>query len=169
MSEYSLAPNGFQSLAGTMLTSKFLWLSPGSGLLKYKRRDSLLSGTVWWSKEGWIPTFMHFTTRVWEHKHRKSTDIFWNRNNTSVRMLWHPRMVIYIKHISGLYPNDTLSYRMIYDESPMQAILYQFQTDMPLYERPTQKAKFMRPTWGPPGSCRPQMGPMLAPWTLLLG
>ena len=25
----------------------------------------------------------------------------------------------------------------------------------------------MGPTWGPPGSCRSQMGPMLAPWTLL--
>ena len=30
-------------------------------------------------------------------------------------------------------------------------------------------AKFMGPTWGPPGSCRPQMDPMLAPWTLLSG
>ena len=29
--------------------------------------------------------------------------------------------------------------------------------------------KFMGPTWGPPGSCRPQIGPMLAPWTLLSG
>ena len=28
---------------------------------------------------------------------------------------------------------------------------------------------FMGPTWGPSGSCRPQMGPMLAPWTLLSG
>ena len=27
----------------------------------------------------------------------------------------------------------------------------------------------MGPTWGPPWSCRPQMGPMLAPWTLLSG
>ena len=27
-------------------------------------------------------------------------------------------------------------------------------------------AKFMGPTWGPSGSCRPQMGPMLVPWTL---
>ena len=27
----------------------------------------------------------------------------------------------------------------------------------------------MGPTWGPPGSCRPQMDPKLAPWTLLLG
>ena len=30
-------------------------------------------------------------------------------------------------------------------------------------------AKFMGPRWGPPGSCRPQMGPLLAPWTLLSG
>ena len=33
----------------------------------------------------------------------------------------------------------------------------------------SQIAKLMGPTWGPPGSCRPQMGPMLAPWTLLSG
>ena len=33
----------------------------------------------------------------------------------------------------------------------------------------TEIAKFMGPTWDPPGSCRPQMCPMLAPWTLLLG
>ena len=33
----------------------------------------------------------------------------------------------------------------------------------------TQIPKFLWPTWGPPGSCRPQMGPMLAPWTLLSG
>ena len=32
-----------------------------------------------------------------------------------------------------------------------------------------QIAKFMGPTWGPPGSRRPQMCPMLAPWTLLSG
>ena len=30
-----------------------------------------------------------------------------------------------------------------------------------------QITKFMGPTWGPPGSCRPQMGLMLAPITLL--
>ena len=33
----------------------------------------------------------------------------------------------------------------------------------------SQIAKFMGSTWGPPGSCRPQMGPMMAPWTLLSG
>ena len=35
--------------------------------------------------------------------------------------------------------------------------------------RKKQIVKFMGPTWGPPGSCRPQMGPILAPWTLLSG
>ena len=33
----------------------------------------------------------------------------------------------------------------------------------------SQIAKLMGPTWGPPGSYRPQMDPMLAPWTLLSG
>ena len=32
-----------------------------------------------------------------------------------------------------------------------------------------QIARFMGLTWGPPGACRPQTGPELAPWTLLLG
>ena len=33
----------------------------------------------------------------------------------------------------------------------------------------TQIARFVEPTWAPSGSCRPQMGLMLAPWTLLSG
>ena len=33
----------------------------------------------------------------------------------------------------------------------------------------TQITRFMGPTWGPPWSCPPQMGPTLAPWSLLSG
>ena len=33
----------------------------------------------------------------------------------------------------------------------------------------SQITKFIGPIWGPPGSCRPQIGPMLAPWTFLSG
>ena len=33
----------------------------------------------------------------------------------------------------------------------------------------SQTARIMGSTWGPTGPCRPQMGPMLAPWTLLSG
>ena len=32
-----------------------------------------------------------------------------------------------------------------------------------------QTTRFTWPTWGPPGSCRSKVGPMLAPWTLLSG
>ena len=31
----------------------------------------------------------------------------------------------------------------------------------------SQIARFMRPTWGPPGAARTQVSPILAPWTLL--
>ena len=34
---------------------------------------------------------------------------------------------------------------------------------------PSHKTKFMGPTWGRPGSCRPETGPIVAPWTLLSG
>ena len=34
---------------------------------------------------------------------------------------------------------------------------------------PTLIARFMGPTWGPSGADRTQVGPMLAPWTLLSG
>ena len=34
---------------------------------------------------------------------------------------------------------------------------------------PSLIAKFMGPTWGPAGAERTQVGPMLAPWTLLSG
>ena len=40
---------------------------------------------------------------------------------------------------------------------------------LPHREKTNQIAKFMGPTWGPPGSYWPQMGPMLTPWTLLSG
>ena len=36
-----------------------------------------------------------------------------------------------------------------------------------VYEQHTQIARFMGPTWGPPGAGRTQEGPMLAPWILL--
>ena len=38
-----------------------------------------------------------------------------------------------------------------------------------LFHQTPQTARFMGPTWGPPGSCQPQIGPMLSSWTLLSG
>ena len=52
-----------------------------------------------------------------------------------------------------------LDYRRIYASPGLNEIVSSW----------SQIARFMGPIWGPPGSCRPQMGPMLAPWTLLSG
>ena len=38
-----------------------------------------------------------------------------------------------------------------------------------VYSIMIQIARFMGPTWGPPGDDRTQVGPMMAPWTLLSG
>ena len=40
---------------------------------------------------------------------------------------------------------------------------------IPLGISASQVENFMGPTWGPPGPCRPQVGPISASWTLLLG
>ena len=47
--------------------------------------------------------------------------------------------------------------------------LRKIHNEVTILAKMTHVAKFMGPAWGPPGSCRPQMGPMLAPWTLLSG
>ena len=47
---------------------------------------------------------------------------------------------------------------------------FRFQSDtMIIIMILLQMTKFMGPTWGLRGSCRPQMGPMLAQWILLSG
>ena len=51
----------------------------------------------------------------------------------------------------------------------VDGILVDKNAVVPLTILTTQIAKFMGPTWGPPGSCWPQMGPMLVQWTLLSG
>ena len=53
-----------------------------------------------------------------------------------------------------------LNYMQYMGENPMQSSVIAHSS---------QKAKFMGPAWSPPGSCRSQMGPILAPWTLLSG
>ena len=43
------------------------------------------------------------------------------------------------------------------------------ETMLRLYVLLSLIARFMGPTWGPPGADGTQVGPMLAPWTLLSG
>ena len=48
-------------------------------------------------------------------------------------------------------------------------LLYLWLTISFVFHVTTQIIIFMRPTWGPHGSYRPQVGHMLTPWTLLSG
>ena len=57
---------------------------------------------------------------------------------------------------------------MLFTTSPAHLAGTMPTLGIPAWMHP-QMAKFMGPTWGPSDSCRPQMGPMLAPWTLLSG
>ena len=52
---------------------------------------------------------------------------------------------------------------------PMSQLLSQITDIAVPQSQPSQPTKFMGPTYSPSGSCRLQMGPMSAPWTLLSG
>ena len=76
-----------------------------------------------------------------------------------------------------LYWLEICGYRISYSRN-MKTITSRFclppsslspQFNWTYYPKTSQIAKFMGQTWGPPGSCRPQKGPMLAPWILLSG
>ena len=48
-----------------------------------------------------------------------------------------------------------------------QTCEWKFNQTTEIFWKCSQIARFTWPIWGLPGSCRPQVGPMLAPWTLL--
>ena len=91
----------------------------------------------------------------------------WNCFNHSSDRRWGMTSRDIVQHFRQYLPNVTLSLRIIYwhwGDYNHRVVA------VPVLETwPTQIAKFMWPTWGPPESCRPQMGPMLVPWTLLSG
>ena len=52
---------------------------------------------------------------------------------------------------------------------PIRSLIIRSGKILKTHKISTQRAKFTGPTWGPPGSCRPHMSPISAPWTLLSG
>ena len=51
---------------------------------------------------------------------------------------------------------------------PNHLRIYELELELKYYN-PTLIARFMGPTWGPSGADSTQVGPILAPWTLLSG
>ena len=76
----------------------------------------------------------------------------------------------HLLNITRMAPKIDIHSIFIYDKNKLnnhRSVEPQRTAQCPL--QAPQIIKFMGPTWGPPGSCRPQIGPMLAPWTLLSG
>ena len=85
----------------------------------------------------------------------------WGQISTSLQ---YQEMKINCKYMFIICPPNPSSEELTpSDLTTMVAIWHTILQNTP------QIAKFMAPTWDPPGSCRPQMGPMLAPWILLSG
>ena len=98
-------------------------------------------------------------------------NMFWTRFKTYVCIF---PLIILIKTTVWIYPHITLIHFIVnislffkiqqwpYErnlESDWNQLHGEVCTWVDLSEQ-TQIARFMGPTWGPPGSCRPQVGPM---------
>ena len=95
--------------------------------------------------------------------------LFWSRNLQylyyncgKLRPPYHHKHIIQSIHIHYLSGIVNCQYCIV--QSCMTAMVI-----ISIASKGIPDSKFMGPTWGPPGSCRPQMGPMLAPWILLSG
>ena len=100
------------------------------------------------------------------------------KQNTKARItcpvLWEPPLIVVFptQRVSNA-ENVSMSWRLQisathtltqWQASTHSTTLRRFSVKMLFMS--SQIAKFMGPSWGPPGSCRPQMGPMLAPLTV---
>ena len=81
--------------------------------------------------------------------------------SVDILLWWLPMQLEGITLLIPIFQECILSDRSIWGEEIHSVEIGIFKT--------TQIARFMGPTWDPPGSCRPQVGPMLTPWTLLSG
>ena len=70
-----------------------------------------------------------------------------------ISLIWYISYMIYLLYLSGVARFHLMAIPMFTTAASVPFLI----------------ARFMGPTWGPSGADRTQMGPMLAPWTLLSG
>ena len=92
----------------------------------------------------------------------------------SLYISWIANSVISEQHRCGELPEEVRTYHnnirfKFCDENSSANWRWVFGKCYGMCGIITQITRFMGPTWGPPGSYRPQMGPMLVPWTLPSG
>ena len=116
----------------------------------------------------WFPYKSSKNAILVEHN---SIDIVWGKNDTYIlTIFWlnEAEDIVFIKQprVTLLWLSDIISRRrLLYILCQvMSGLQTACRSDaLPLI------ARFMGTTWGPSGANRTQVGPMLAPWTLLSG
>ena len=111
----------------------------------------------------------------------KVFSIYFSNIVVKYQLLWY-HGIITVNH--SINRSSQYKYIRLYENTEGRSIIYKmscyiidavmiwalrYSLDPEIWRDTSQITKFMGPTWGPTGSCRPQMGPMLAPWTLLSG
>ena len=121
------------------------------------------------------PTVLHNDNNKWFYVHCTSCLLSAiGPPTTNIKMLlwlWYKNKPCYILYsFTKCSPCITQSNYLKYLQLTCQSSPWGWDMGCLLWVKSvTQIVKFMGPTWGPPGSCRPQMGPILATWTLLSG
>ena len=87
----------------------------------------------------------------------------WSQKNFHPFHTWGRRMTIWWWHCGILYGNKYFSHRLCFGDYCQDYSWHHCQI-----WRGSQIAKFMGPTWGPPGSCRPPDGPHVGPMNLAI-
>ena len=129
--------------------------------------------------------YYHKTRSINKNKYKHLKALFsvrsWNNGahyTCFTPYLWHQisktQVLVNPSHV-GIFLEEPLKYKFGFSfhvswlTQVVEILPHETQWIPIITAKPSQIAKFMGPTRGPPGSCWPQLGPMLAPWTLLSG
>ena len=112
---------------------------------------SIVICKICWSIRSWLSYYICFSFYKSYCRH----DIYW----TLVAFMIAASALIKVSRLYGLYGH--LYTQLIYWHCAV--ILYIHVNSL------NKRFWILNPEWDPPGSCRSQMGPMLAPWTLISG
>ena len=126
----------------------------------------------------YIFIYMYIYMYIYIYEKHEKTNIEYQTQKINIYIrdkLWDAH---HFTHMLLRYPTETIqitNYPVIYDNNNNWKLTVWESSEKSFIDHPTtsglisQIARFTGPTWSPPGSCRSQMGPMLAPWTLLSG
>ena len=83
---------------------------------------------------------------------------------------WHIYIETATHHLSSCHLNQSLtSCQLCHRWLPWMLSWQKPEVPLVFCDKGSLIARFLGPTWGPSGTDRTQVGPMLAPWTLLAG